>query len=390
MLPTRVRALPVNAIAVVVALFALVALAACEGGGSGVPGASIRDTLFIGVAASRAGDAGAYAQGVQVAVDHLNAARPRGSSPFAVRLAPLEQSSQVIVAASFRDDPRVIGVVGHTGSAQTMEAAPVYGDVEQGGARGVVAISPTATNPAVTRSSEWIFRVCPTDIDAARALARYTADSLKARRVAVVYRNDLFGRGFSRTFVPDVETRGARILEHDPYLAGVTAWDAYAERLARRDVDAVVIIGGSGDAMDFIRALRKAGVNPAVLGTDDVARLGTDPNAATEFAGVRFTSFYAAPNESMGSAQSPGQRFAAEFRERFGELPNHQAALSYDAAMLIGRAALTVGPNRRRVRDWIATVGRTTPAFDGVTGEIRFDEWGDPIDKPVVIGQVRP
>ena len=382
----RPRALPVKSASVLALLF----LAACEGGGSIASRLSPRDTLFIGVAASRAGDASSYALGVQIAVDHLNAARPRGSSPFGVRLAPVEQSSQVIVAAHFRDDAQVIGVVGHTGSAQTMEAAAIYGDVEQRGARGVVAISPTATNPEVTRSSEWVFRVCPTDIDAAKALARYTADSLKARRVAVVFRNDLFGRGFSRNFLPDVEARGARIVEHDPYLAGFTEWDAYAQRLMLRGIDAVVIIGGSTDAVDLIRALRRTGLNPPILGTDDVARLGTDPTAAKEFEGVRFTSFYVAPDEPPSSAPTPSQRFAAEYRERHAEPPNHQAALSYDAAMLIGRAALAVGPDRHRIREWIASVGRTTPAFDGVTGEIRFDEWGDPIDKPVRIGQVRP
>jgi ABC-type branched-subunit amino acid transport system substrate-binding protein len=49
-----------------------------------------------------------------------------------------------------------------------------------------------------------------------------------------------------------------------------------------------------------------------------------------------------------------------------------------------------VGPERKRVRDWVAAVGRTAPAFDGITGAIRFDQWGDAIDKPVTIGEVRP
>ena len=80
------------------------------------------------------------------------------------------------VAARFRDDRRVIGVVGHTGSAQTMDAAPIYGDVVNGGANGIVAITPTSTNPQVTRVSSWVFRVCPTDDDAARALARFALD----------------------------------------------------------------------------------------------------------------------------------------------------------------------------------------------------------------------
>src|SRR5215211_1139716 len=81
--------------------------------------------------------------------------------------------------AYFRDDPRVVAVVGHTGSAQTMEAAPVYADLEEGGRRALAAVSPTATNPAVTREGDWVFRVCPTDVDGARALARFALDSAR-------------------------------------------------------------------------------------------------------------------------------------------------------------------------------------------------------------------
>jgi branched-chain amino acid transport system substrate-binding protein len=366
------------------------ALTACERGGGSAPAFTARDTVYIGVASTRQPDAVSYGYGVRLAVEHLNAQRPAGAPPFGVRLSPVEQPSQVQVAAYFRDDPAVIGVVGHTGSGQTMEAAPVYGDVDHGGARAVVAISPTATNPAVTRASPWVFRVCPTDNDAARALARYAADSLKARRIALIFRNDLFGRGFTRTFVPELEGRGARIIERDPYLANVIEWDAYAERLARRGTDAVVLAGGAPDAANFIRALRRAGFSPMFLGTDDVARLGVDTASRREFAGVRFTAFYRPPGTGTTASTTPAQRFASEYRERYKEIPDHQAALSYDAAMLIGRAALAVGPDRRKVRDWISAVGRTAPSYDGITGEIRFDEWGDAVNKPVVIDQVRP
>jgi len=368
--------------------------AACTQGSGGVANAAgapsgrrgAGDSLYIGVAASLAPSGAAYFRGVQLAVDELNASRPRGARPFAVRQPPAGQTSQVAVAAAFRDDPSVIGVVGHTGSAQTLDAAPVYGDVEHDGARAVVAITPTATNPAVSRASEWVFRVCPTDDDGATALASFATDSLRARRVAVVYRNDLFGRGFMRAIAPRLAARGAAVVERDPYLAGVTAYEAYAERIVRDRADALVIAGGAADAADLIRAVRRAGGNPAVLGTDDIAGIGTDFAATQEFRGVRFTSFYLPDRPAPGATTS----FAGAYAKRFNEVPNHRAALSYDAAMLIGRAALAAGPDRRRVRDWLARVGREEPSYMGATGMIRFDEFGGAAGKRVLIGEVRP
>lgn len=352
--------------------------AACKPGS----GASA-DSVYIGVAASRTSDT--YFQGVQLALDELNARRPPGAPPLAMRLPPDSQASQVAVAAAFRDDPSVIGVVGHTGSNQTMEAGPIYADREDGGRRALVAVSPSATNPAVTIENDWIFRVCPTDIDAVRALARFTIDSVRARRVAIIYRNDLFGRGFLQALVPELERGGVTIVERDPHLTGITEPRAYALRIARRDVDAVLIPGAGNDAVALLRALRAAGSRAQLLGTDDVSIDATRRAAELEaLRGVRYTAFYDAK-----SATSPvARRFAEAYRQRFGSMPSPQAALSYDAALVIGEAAFAAGADRRKVRDWIAGVGRDHPAIDGVTGAIQFDGEGDAVGKTVVIGMV--
>lgn len=344
-----------------------------------------RDTLYVGVAAARTNTT--YFEGVELALARLNRQRPEGAPVLAIRM-PLEvQTSQVKVAEAFRDDPTVIGVVGHTGSAQTLDAAPIYGDREHDGRDAVVAVSPTATNPAVTRASDWIFRVCPTDDDAARQLARFALDSVHARTVAILYRNDLFGRGFTRVLAPELQRGGATVVERDPYLAGVTEYQAYAARMAARKIDALVVAGGGADAADMIRALRRAGADPAVLGTDDVSSiLSTAAGGAErdEFRGVRFTAFY-----DPARASSPDQAsFAAEYEKRYGAPPNQQVALSYDAAMVIGRAVHEVGGDRRRVRDWIASLGNGRPAHHGLTGDIRFDRNGDAVAKQVVIGEV--
>jgi branched-chain amino acid transport system substrate-binding protein len=358
--------------------------AACSGTGSGGAPSAVgpTDSLYIGVAAVRGSLE--FFRGVQLALDRLNGERPRNARPLALRMPPDSEPSQVAVAAAFRDDPAVIGVVGHTGSGQTLEAAPIYGDVEHGGRRALVAVTPTATNPAVTRAGEWVFRVCPTDDDAARALARFAADSLRAKRVAVVYRNDLFGRGFTRVIAPELARRGVRVVERDPYLADITEYAAYAQRISRRKVDALIFAGSGTDAADMIRALRGVGADPAVLGTDAVADV-RDAGAPGEFRDVRYAAFF--DPERASAAEQLG--FVADYRKRFGGSPDHQSALSYDAAMLIGRATHAVGADRRKVRDWLAEVGRAAPAHPGVTGVIRFDEHGDAINKIVLVARAQ-
>ena len=264
-----------------------------------------------------------------------------------------------------------------------MEAAPIYADRENDGRRALVAVTPTATNPQVTRLDDWIFRVCPTDVDGARALARFIIDSVRARNPAVIYRNDLFGRGFTRALGRELEAAGITIAERNPYLVDVTEYDAYTARIARRGVDALIVAGAGPDAGPIIKSLHAAGSRVPVLGSDDFGALREAADPTGDYEGVRYIMFF-----DRDRATGAAAKFVSDYHQRFGQFPNHQAALSYDAAMIIGKAVLAAGPDRRRVRDWIARIGRDVPAHDGVTGSIRFDDVGDPIEKQVVIGRV--
>jgi branched-chain amino acid transport system substrate-binding protein len=80
----------------------------------------------------------------------------------------------------------------------------------------------------------------------------------------------------------------------------------------------------------------------------------------------------------------------AAYTAAFKEEPDQRAALAYDAAMLIGRAAQQVGPNRAKIRDYIESIGRPggPPAVLGVAGPIAFDDKHDAMNKPVVVAQV--
>ena len=74
--------------------------------------------------------------------------------------------------------------------------------------------------------------------------------------------------------------------------------------------------------------------------------------------------------------------------KKYGVTPEQRSALAYDATMLIGRAALEVGANRKAVRDYLASIGSSVQPMSGVTGTIAFDDQHDVVDKPVVIATV--
>ena len=320
-------------------------------------------------------------QGAELAISQLNDERPRGSRRFVLRLPPPSTTSAVQIALALRDDPTVVGVVGHTDSNGSLESAPIYEDTEHDGAGALVAVSPTSTSPALSGRSLWLFRVCPSDVAASKQAARFALDSLRSKRAIIIYRNDLFGRGWTRAFADTYAAGGGTVLERDPHLVGMAEWEAYAGQVKQQAPDLVLFPGRATDAVNFLRAMRATGASPLVLGSDAVSQLEAQ---GKEFAGVYYTAFFLA-----GRAQTKeAHEFVDEFVRRYHTPPDQRAALSYDAAMLVGHAVLTAGANRARVRDYIAEVGTKRPAAMGVTGAIAFDAQHDVVDKQIVIARV--
>jgi branched-chain amino acid transport system substrate-binding protein len=340
----------------------------------------------IGIAVAlnpqRAGMQSVY-NGVQLAVAQLNAQygdKLAGAKFQMVKGAP-DVSDPVKIADTFRTNPIVVGVVGHPESGTTLAAIDEYADTKNGGRNGVVAISPTGTSPALSGANKWLFRVCPSDLQSSRAVARFLLDSLKAKRASIIYRNDSYGKDWTKSFTDTYKQGGGVVVERDPYLQGATAWDAYAGYLKLLKPDVLLFPGSQEDALLALRAMRAAGVTTPLIGGD--AASGLEENAA-EFPSVRYTAFFLARRATSPEAK----QFIDAYRKAFKEEPDQRAALAYDAAMLIGRGAAEVGPNRAKIRDYVESIGNDRPAMPGVAGPLAFDDKHDPMNKPVVIARV--
>src|SRR6185295_6532797 len=83
------------------------------------------------------------------------------------------------VVTKLIDQDRVIALVGEITSGNTLAAAP------KAQASKVPIISPAATTPAVTGVGDYIFRVCFIDPFQGEVMARFAANTLKAKSAAI-------------------------------------------------------------------------------------------------------------------------------------------------------------------------------------------------------------
>jgi len=384
---TQIRSIPV--------LFGALAFAACSMGESDRASASgsttsavsqfssarkdgSEGTFGIGVGATpgKPGFEGVM-RGLQLAVERLNA-DAAGAVRFAL-ITPAAATSAVQIAQQLRDDPTVIAVVGHPESGSSLETIPVYSDSEHGGANAVVAISPTASSPSLSGISQWFFRVAPSDNETARLVARYVADTLGAETVAIVYRNDPYGRDWSARFAETYATKNRAVLARLPYLTGITEWKAYALQLKKLAPQVLLFPGDADDATAMLRELKANDVHLTFIGGDGTEGL----TRAHEFPDAKYAAFFLP--ERATSAE--GKRFVNSYRTRFNEAPDMFSALSYDAALAIGRTVLAGAHTRPALRDNLERITGAN-AIDGAGGKIAFNAQHDITDRTIVIGTV--
>jgi len=318
--------------------------------------------------------------GAQLAVDQINARGGVRGRSLKLRLADdsASENAAVRVAQAFYDNPAVVAVVGHLTSDASIAAALIYGS----GSRPVTMISPSASSPDLSGTNSYAFRICPSDSSHGTALARFAWQTLAARRAGIVFISDAYGRGVRKAFAADFARLGGSVVESDPYVPTTRSLEPYLSRMRQVGIDVLLLAADRRGAELALQELRALGLRWPVLAGDALTGIET---AGTLGEGVRISAAYLADRAGEKNAT-----FVAEYaRAHAGQRPDHRAAGAYDIVNLLAQAISAAGPSRGAVRDYVASVGRETPAFDGVTGRIAFDSAGDVPSKGVVIAVVR-
>ena len=349
-------------------------LAACGAGGG--------KTVVIGVTGPFSQPRGASMKNaVELARDEINRAGGVGGRPIELVFADDSASNDaaVRIANQFQADKRIVAVIGSVTSGPTLAAAGVYSDP----AHPLALISPSASAPALTEDGgAAVFRVCPTDFAHGQALARYARNVLHAQRAEILYENAVYGRGVAANFAGDFTSLGGTIVKEDPYNAQISSFKPYLQRLQLVGGADVILIAGQRDGAErIIATLDSLKIGAKVLAGDAVVGIEAGGHAEGMFVSSAWLADRADPTS---------QHFVAAYRAaEGGATPDHRAAGGYDIVHILARAVAAVGSDRAKVIDYLGGIGTATPAYDGVTGRIIFDENGDAKDKAVAVGVIR-
>jgi branched-chain amino acid transport system substrate-binding protein len=267
---------------------------------------------------------------------------------------------------------QVVAIIGAGASGNSLAAAPSAQSAK------VPLISPSSTNPAVTQAGDYIFRACFIDAFQGEVMARFAANTLKAKKAAIMLDfNSPYSRGLTEFFELSFAKLDGRIAIKQSYSQGDADYRGQLSAIKAAAPDVVYIPGYYGDVALIAKQARQLGITQPLLGTD-----GWDAPELWELGGDSLNGCYISNHYSADDPAENIQNFVRNYRLRYRNLtPDAHAALAYDAlhflAAAIQKAGTTEGP---KLRDALAT----TKNFPGVTGIISMDAGRNAV-KPAVI-----
>jgi branched-chain amino acid transport system substrate-binding protein len=234
--------------------------------------------------------------GVRLAAAEIN--RGGGLLGYRVVVRPLDDEADSDVAVAQVDQvrqalgkgERVLAVIGHLNSGQTLAAMELYKDMD------LVVITPTASEQSLTeRGYRNFFRVNASDSIQAAVDARFLVEELAATRVAIVFNDTEYGRGLADLLTQELEQRGGDPVVQIEVAEGQSRYESEVVQIQAVDPDAVFYAGYEIEAPYLRAALVEAGVSVPMLASDGAFLGATIDEAGGTAEGMYVSAFAPSP-----------------------------------------------------------------------------------------------
>jgi branched-chain amino acid transport system substrate-binding protein len=228
----------------------------------------------------------------------------------------------------------------------------------------VPLLVPVASKEEITKQGyDWVFRLCAPAHDYADTLIDAALAFGKPRTIAFVYEATDFGTSVSSLGKAYAQTKGLRVVADEGYQKGAPDYRSMLTKIKALDPDLVFMVSYVADAVLLMRQSREVGLRPrAFLGGGagfDTAQFQGEHDVSN---GVFSVTQWTADTGWPGAAD-----FAARYEKRFGKRPTYHAATAYEAMMIMGQTVARTGPDRKKIRDALAS-----GSWTGIMGNVRF------------------
>ncbi|MCB5166766.1 branched-chain amino acid ABC transporter substrate-binding protein [Streptomyces bambusae] len=359
-----------------------------------------KTVVVIGVDAPLTGSLSALGQGIKNSVDLAAKTANKNNEVPGVEFKVEALDDQAVPASGQANatklvgNKEVLGVVGplNSGVAQSMQGVFNSANLAQ--------VSPANTNPSLSQGDNWgkgefkrpfktYFRTAATDVVQGKFAAQYLFKDAGKKKVFVVDDKQTYGAGLAAIFSDEFKRLGGKVVGTDHVTVKETDFSATANRVKSSGADSVYFGGQYPEGGLLSDQIKKTGAKIPTFGGDGIYDPAFISASAEANEGDLATSI-GYPVEKLPTAKN----FIADYKA--GGYKDDYAAYggySYDAAWSIIQAVkAVVSANGNKVPEdarakVVEALGKVS--FDGVTGKVAFDEYGDTTNKQLTVYQVK-
>jgi branched-chain amino acid transport system substrate-binding protein len=373
-----------------------VAMAAC-GSDAEESGGDERKVAKIGMIVPLLSGSTAVGIGIRNSVDlAIRQANDKNLIPgWRIELAAEDDSGKADVGAraatKLSSDSEVVAVIGTYNSSVAQQVQPILDNA------GIAQVSPANTNDTLTRGENKAspvrphknyFRTATLDSLQGGFAADYAFKEANIKNVVIVHDGKAYGKGLAESFQARFTANGGTVLGEVRVIAEETTdYSSDVTNIAPLNPDLIFYGGEYTAAAKFTTELKKQGVTVPLMGGDGIVDQTYIDNAKDAAKGDLGTSI-GAPAEQLPSAKAYLDAYNAA---SYNDPGSAYGALAFDAGNVIIGALTKVLPGKDEVDPAvraavIAAIQETS--FDGATGKVAFDQYGDTVTKLLTVNQV--
>ena len=349
-------------------------------GGSGGGGGTASDAIVIGEFGSMTGAQATFGvatdNGIQLAVSQINAAG--GIDGHKVQVGstgkPEDDQGQPDAALTgvkkLITQDKAVAILGEVASKNSIAAAPFCNSNK------VPMISPSSTNPKVTQTGPYIFRVCFIDPFQGTVGAKFATGTLHAKTAAVLYdKTSDYSNGLQDFFQKAFVAQGGKVVSVSTYQGGDPDFRSALTTIRATNPDILYVPGYYTDIGTIARQARAIGIKAPIIGGD-----GWESPDLLKGAGGALEGCYFTDHSALDPKDPVVKKFIDTYKAAYnGQSPDALAGAGYDAAGVLFAAFKAAGKPadgdynsedyRAKLRDAIAA----TKGYKGATGDITLD-----------------
>lgn len=340
-------------------------------------GDKVRIGVFMSLTGSTANFGISSVNGIKMAADEVNKAG--GINGKQIELLVEDDRSDASEAATivtkFVTQDQVHAVLGEVASSRSIAAAPIAQNAK------IPMLTPSSTNPEVTRKGDYIFRSCFIDPVQGAAIGQFAAKGLNAKRAAImVDRKNDYSTGLANNITETFTRLGGQMVATTSYQEGDQDFNAQLTSIKGANPEVIFVPGYYNDVGLIAKQARDRGITVPLLGGD-----GWDSAQLYAIGGTALNGSFFSNHYSPFDTDPKVQKFVNDYKALYNTIPDALAATAYDAAHImfdaIKRANSLEGP---AIRNALAA----TAAYPGVTGTVTFNENRDAV-KPIVMIEIK-